>query len=126
FTPQEFFGFSLQALAFGDVARDFGGPHYAPACIPDRRDAKRDIDFTTVLGLTNSLKMLNLFASPDSAENEVFLGLTVRGNDQADRLPYGFRSTITEHPLGRMVPRNDDAVQRFADDRVVGRFDNGR
>ena len=37
-----------------------------------------------------------------------------------------FFRRVSEDPLGTIVPALDDPLQRFADDGVVGRFDDGR
>jgi hypothetical protein len=55
------------------------------------------------------------------------LVLAVGGDDEVenrptDRLVRG----IAEDALRAAVPGEDDAVERFADDGVVGRFDDGR
>ena len=49
-----------------------------------------------------------------------------RRNDDRDRLADHFFGAVPEKPDGALVPRIDMAVERLADDRVIGRFDDGR
>jgi hypothetical protein len=44
---------------------------------------------------------------------------------EADVTADGLLGGIAEDPLGPGVPARDGAVERLADDRVVGRFDDG-
>ena len=50
----------------------------------------------------------------------------LRRDDQGDGLADGLRGGVAEEPLGPGVPRPDDAVEGLADDRVLGRLDDGR
>ena len=59
-------------------------------------------------------------------QHHVFLAPPVGRNDQRDRLADRLGCGVAEHPLGAAVPGHDDAVEVLADDRVVGRFDDGR
>src|SRR2546421_12974834 len=52
-------------------------------------------------------------------------GPPIRGHDEEDRLADRLGRRVAEELLGRPVPRRDGAVQRLADDRVVGRFHDG-
>ena len=56
----------------------------------------------------------------------VLLVQPLRRDDQGDRPADGLRGRVAEEPLGPGVPRPDDAVERLADDRVLGRLDDGR
>jgi hypothetical protein len=67
--------------------------------------------------------VLNRFASRDPIDDRRFLVLAVRGDDHADRLADRLRRCIAEHAFSRWIPRKDDAVQVFADDRVIRRGD---
>ena len=64
--------------------------------------------------------MVDAYAGSDALEHVVLFGLAIEGNDAADMLAdHLLRGT--EEALGRAVPRGDEPVQIFADDRVVGR-----
>src|SRR5690349_23778242 len=70
--------------------------------------------------------MLDALALDDPRDDIVLFVLQLRGNDDSDRLADDFVSGVSEQALGTAVPRLDAAVERFADDRVVGRFDDRR
>jgi hypothetical protein len=63
-------------------------------------------------------------AGADLPQNEVFLALPNFGDDDPNRLPDRLRSRVTEHALGRGIPRQDDPVQILADDGVIRRIDD--
>ena len=48
------------------------------------------------------------------------------GNDERDMAADGLLGRVTEQPLGAGVPALNDAVERLADDGIVGRFDDRR
>src|ERR1700691_4787116 len=50
---------------------------------------------------------------------------TVRRNDKADGPTDGFFSRIAEQTLSAAIPGRDDALQRLADDGVIGRGNDG-
>ena len=68
--------------------------------------------------------MRDRLTGADACEDQFFFGLPVGRNDHADRLADRLGGGVAEHPLGRPIPRRDDAVQILADDRVVRRFDD--
>src|SRR5436190_17413841 len=70
--------------------------------------------------------MVDLLATPDVADDVVFLGLSLRRDDAPDRLADHLLGGEAEQPLRPRVPRGDDAVQRLADDGVVARLDDRR
>src|SRR4030095_578499 len=45
-------------------------------------------------------------------------------NDDGDRLSNNLLRCIPKHPLRSWIPRGNDAVEAFEDDRVVRRFNN--
>ena len=60
------------------------------------------------------------------AINGRFLTQSIRRYHQCDRLADGLGRRITKKPFRPVIPRLDDAVQIFTDNRVVGRGDNRR
>jgi hypothetical protein len=64
-------------------------------------------------------------AAPDARQHLGLLGQPLGGDDQGDVAPDRLRGRPAEHPLGGAVPAGDDAVQRLADDGVVGPLHDG-
>ena len=50
--------------------------------------------------------------------------MTLGRNDERYRLPHRLLRSVTEHPLGPLVPIGNDPIQVLADNGVVRRFDN--
>ena len=70
--------------------------------------------------------MIDAVALPDPLKDLAFLGPQLRRNNQVNRSPDSFGRGIAEQALGALVPGQDDAFQRHADDRIVrGRDDGG-
>ena len=70
--------------------------------------------------------MIDALAAPDASENDWLLILQLLWDDDGDRFADDLRRRITEQPSGTRIPADDDAVEVFADDRIVGRFDDVR
>src|SRR5439155_2713363 len=87
---------------------------------------QRNRDQGSVLAPADRLEMFDGFTAPDFGKNLVFFRLAFRRNDQTDGLTDDFVSAVSEDPLGATVPGGDDAVQIFADDRVLARGDDRR
>jgi hypothetical protein len=66
--------------------------------------------------------MLDALAAADALENSRFLVDAIQWNENRDRFPDDLVSRIAEKPLRTAVPTGDDAVEVFADDRVIGEF----
>ena len=92
----------------------------------DRRDRERDRDQRAVLVLSNRLEMIDGLATANPGQDFRFLAEAVGGYDGRDRPADHFLRRVAEHALRPKIPRRDDAVQVLADDRVVGRRDEGR
>jgi hypothetical protein len=70
--------------------------------------------------------VIDAVALPDPLKDLAFLGPQLLRNNQLNRSPDGFGRGIAEQALGALVPGQDDAFQRHADDRIVrGRDDGG-
>src|SRR4030095_2592206 len=70
--------------------------------------------------------MVYCAAGADLAKHVLFFGEPFGWHDESDRLADGLRGGVTEHSLGRQIPRGDDPVEILADDSVVREFDNRR
>jgi hypothetical protein len=79
-----------------------------------------------VLGAAHRLKVMDPFAATNPSDDVVLFGLTIGGDDDANRLPDEFRGAVAEHPLRGGVTRSNDPVEIFGDDRVVRRFHDRR
>jgi hypothetical protein len=58
------------------------------------------------------------------AQNEVFFVVQVRGNEAEDGLADDLARFIAKNAAGSLVPTADDAIEIFADNRVIGRSDD--
>src|SRR5437899_2894309 len=68
--------------------------------------------------------MIDPLPRPNLLENSWLFILTIRGNNNVDRLPHRLLSLPSKNPLRAAVPGGDDSIQSLTDDGVVGRFDN--
>ena len=66
------------------------------------------------------------FAAMHPFEDLDLLVQPFRGDDDSDGLADDLGGRVAKHRRGCLIPRNDDAVQVFADDGVVGGFCDGR
>ena len=65
-------------------------------------------------------------AAAQAFEDHSLLVQPVGRQQQRDRLADHFCGAVAEHGLGGAVPGGDHALERLADDRVLGRFDDAR
>src|SRR5215475_797930 len=63
--------------------------------------------------------MLNALTPPDLLNNLRLFVQPVRRNQNGAGLAYRLLSRVAEHPLRALVPTSDDAVEVFAQNRVV-------
>src|SRR4030095_5118239 len=70
--------------------------------------------------------MLDALTANDSREDLLLLILTFGWNEYRDRLPDGLVGAVAKQTLSAFVPRQDDALQRLADDGVLRRFNDRR
>ena len=111
-------------LSLGDVVRDFRRADDAPARVLDRRDGERHVDECAVLPPPHGFVRGDHLAAFHPPEDLGFLVFALGRNEDRDRLPDHLRRGVAEHPLRAFVPGGDDALERLADDRVVGKFDH--
>ena len=69
--------------------------------------------------------MVDPLAAAYALQNAAHFIEAIRRHENRDRLADDLLRRVAEDPLRAGVPGGDDAVQIFADDRVVGRFDYG-
>ena len=66
------------------------------------------------------LEMLDAFTANDSLEDLAPLHRALGRDEHGNRLPDSLLRRVSKQPLSPVVPRQNDALQRLADDGVVG------
>ena len=122
---QQLHALELDAPQQRDVAGDLRGADDPPVDVADRRHGQRDRHQRSVLAAADGLEVVEAIAAANAGQRLVFLGLAILRDQPADRRTDHLGGTVAEHPLRRLVPRLDDAVEILADDRVVGGLDDG-
>ena len=79
----------------------------------------------SILAAADGLEVVEAIAAANAGQRLVFLGLAILRDQPPDRRADHLGGGVAEHPLGRLVPGLDDAVEVLADDRVVGGLDDG-
>src|SRR2546426_6355803 len=69
--------------------------------------------------------MVDALALSDSVQNTPVLMLTLRGDQDGDRLTDSLRGGKSKDELSAGVPGLDDTVQILADNCIIRGFDNG-
>jgi len=115
----------LGALAVGDVARDLRRADDLAARPADGRDRERDVDARPVLADADGLVVLDALAADEAREDGRLLVGVVFGDEDGDGPADDLVGRVAEDVLGRAVPARDAAVERLADDGVLGRLDDG-
>src|ERR1700677_2502150 len=64
--------------------------------------------------------MLDTFTAPELRENIHLFAGEMRWDELQDRLAHHFAGPVAKHALGSLIPGHDDALERLADDRVLG------
>src|SRR5439155_26491931 len=64
--------------------------------------------------------MMNGFALPEPFENLRFLFRSLPGNNQGNVFSNGIVTGVAKHGFGGFVPTDDNALERFADDGILG------
>jgi hypothetical protein len=82
------------------------------------------VDQPPVLAFANGVELLDALAPSNRAQNVVLLGGPVGRDQLQNRAANDFVRRIAEDAFGAHIPRRDEAVEVFADDGVVGRFDD--
>jgi hypothetical protein len=118
---QSFFDLS----SFRDVADVLRRADDAAVRVLDRRNRQRNVQAAAVFRHAHGFVVLDPFSAAQPSQNVIFFRLALGGNQPTNRLSDDFLGGIPEHSFGGGVPTGNDAVQRFADDRIVGRRDDG-
>ena len=115
----------LRAPALALVAGDGGGADDLAVRPGDRGDRRRHLDAAAVLAHPHRLEVGDALAAPQAIEDlRHFVG-PLGGDDHVDRAPDRLARGVAVEPLGAGVPARDHAVERGADDGVVGVLDDG-
>jgi hypothetical protein len=122
---RQILGLGCTQLLRRDVAGDLGGADDLAGGITDRRDAYRDVDQGAVLALAHGFEMLDRLPGAEVGDDPGLLFQTVRGKELRDLLPHHFGCGVAENSLRAPVPAGDPAIQRFADDGVIGGAHDG-
>ena len=116
----------LRLLLVGDVPGDLRRADDPAPRIAHGRDRQRDVQATARLVDPDGLIVLDALSATDAVENLRLLldgfGRNQHGDGPADRLGW----TVAEQASRPGIPRLHDAIEILADDRVVGRLDDGR
>ena len=114
----------LCALLIGDVPRDLRGADDPAGDVAHRRDRHRNIDLAPILTASYGFKVVDPLAASYAFEDHVLFQQAVSREQPGNRLTDHFLGCVSEDRLGSPVPARDDALERLADDRVVGAFDD--
>ena len=86
----------------------------------NRRNSERHVDPLAVFPDTHRLIMINALAAFDPSQDARKLISVFWRHEQGDRASLDLQSRIPIEPLGAGVPTRDRAVERLADDRILG------
>src|ERR1700687_5596891 len=87
----------FRALTLNDVARNLRRARHC-RIVAYRRDGQRDRNLRAIVRQTHGLEMRHALAAPYTLEQVVLLALTIRLDDQADRLAQHFSGRVTKDP----------------------------
>ncbi len=104
----------------------FDAPTIVARLVADGRDGQGDVDGRPSLRTRTVSKCSTRSPASEPREDRVLLVARSAGMIERDVPADGLRRGVAEEPLGRRVPGLDHAVQRLADDGVLGRLDDGR
>src|SRR5215510_2714515 len=118
-TPRSLGQFLFRLFTFGYVARNFRRADDAARGVSHRRKGEGNVQRGAVFTQADGFEMFNPGAPPDLLNNLRLFVQPVRRNQNGAGLAYRFLSRVAEHTLRALVPTRDDAVEVFAQDRVV-------
>src|SRR3954451_12920074 len=107
-------------IDFGDVASGLGSADDFARGRPDRGDAQRNLDAVAVLVHARRFVLMDPLALADPVEDAADLGAPLLRDDEVDMPPDGLFRGIAEQALCGPVPGGDNAIERLADDGIVG------
>src|SRR4030095_10843582 len=91
----------------------------------NRSHCQRDVHQRAVLSTADGFDMMDPLAAAYALQDGALFIDAIRRHENLDRLADDLLRSVAEDALRAGVPGADDAVQIFADDRIVGRFDYG-
>ena len=115
-----------QPVPLGHVPGHGGRARHRAAAVQDGGHAHRHVDDRAVLADPPGLVRGHVFPPGDVAVDEFQLGQPVAGEEQGHVAPDDLVRGVAVHPGGPPVPAGDRAVQRLAEDGVIGRLDDCR
>jgi hypothetical protein len=116
----------LRLAASRNVAGHLRGADDAAFAVANRRDGQGHVDQASVLGDPDGFVMLDPLARSQPAEDDIFFAVALGRNQHRHGASDGLVRRVAEQSLGPLVPGDDPAFERLADDRIVGRFDDRR
>src|SRR5215510_10784856 len=69
--------------------------------------------------------MVETLSLTDTRENSRFFIVALGWHQHSDWLSHDFVFLITENPFSALVPAHNNTVEVFADNRVIGRLNDG-
>ena len=109
--------------AHADVAREGRGSDDAARLVPDRGHRDRDVDPAPVLGHALGVDLADGLTRAHAGEQAAGSTATLRRYEHRDRGAQRLLRRIAVQPLRGRVPIRDQAVEREADDRILGVLD---
>ncbi len=114
----------LDTTALGDVTSDFGSADNGTRGVAKRRDGDRHQNVLAIFTDTCGFKVTNSLASGNAVKNIDLFVDAVGRHKHAHGLADSLGCGITENTFGSSIPGGDGAIEGFADDGVVGIFDD--
>src|SRR5665809_127016 len=114
----------LGQFALGNVSSNFRGTNDLAVEVFHRRNSDGHMDEPSILALPDGVERGNTFPSSEPLNYLSFFFISIQWHQKCDRSADGLLSRVTENALSASIPTRDNAVQSFAENRVIRRFDN--
>jgi hypothetical protein len=112
----------LEPFRLCHIASDLRGADDLPGLVANGRNAQRHIDASAILSNADRLEMVHTLAPQQPRDNLSLLVMQLGRNEGVYRFADDLGTVITENATGTAVPAADHAVERLADDSVIGRL----
>src|SRR4029453_7628966 len=89
----------------------------------NRRDCKRDVDVPAVFSHAHGFVVFHALAGSQTRQNGGLFVLVTWGDQDSDWFADYLIGGVPEDAFRTLVPTCDDAFERLADNRVIGRLD---
>ena len=126
FAIEQLLAFLFMPPLLRDVTRNLGGADDISSSVFDGRNGEGHVDPTPIFSDPHRLVVINALAPIEPCKNLRFFIDSIRRNQHRDRLADGLRRTVTKRSLSSGVPAGDNALQCFADNRVICGLDDCR